>query len=108
MSFRRLPSHRNRFVHSRPSSKLQTGEPVTTSFNESNGDRAVRMLVGILLAAAGWGLASGLLGVALMGVGAVALGTGIVGWCPAYTAFGLSTRRVAAGHCPRCEGADRG
>lgn len=78
-----------------------------TFFNESSGDRAVRMVVGILLVAAGWSLTSGLLGAALMIVGAVALGTGIVGWCPAYTAFGLSTRRVAAAHCPSCVGADR-
>lgn len=78
-----------------------------TFFNESSGDRAVRMLVGILLVATGWSLTSGLVGAALMIVGAVALGTGIVAWCPAYTAFGISTRRVPAPHCPSCAGADR-
>ena len=75
--------------------------------NEGQWDRSVRMLAGMLLLAAGWTLASSALGVALFVIGAIALGTGIVGWCPAYTAFGLSTRRVADAHCPSCVGADR-
>ena len=67
-----------------------------TFLNESNGDRALRMLAGLLLASAGWSLTSGVLATALMVVGAVALGTGILGWCPAYALFGISTRRVGA------------
>jgi thioredoxin family protein/DUF2892 family protein len=35
--------------------------------------------------------------------GAIALGTGIVGWCPAYTLFGISTVKTPAGHCPHCD-----
>lgn len=71
--------------------------------NEGQWDRSVRMLAGILLVAAGWTLASNALGVALVGFGAIALGTGIIGWCPAYTLLGISTVKTPAGHCPSCE-----
>ena len=71
--------------------------------NEGQADRAVRMLVGIVLVVAGWMLALNALGVALFVVGAIALGTGIVGWCPAYTLFGISTVKTPAGHCPNCD-----
>jgi len=66
--------------------------------NEGQSDRAVRMFVGIVLVAAGWTLASHALGVALFALGAIALGTGILGWCPAYTLFGISTVKTPAGH----------
>jgi DUF2892 family protein len=65
--------------------------------NEGQADRAVRMLVGLVLVAAGWTLASNALGVALFAIGAIALGTGILGWCPAYTLFGISTVKTPAG-----------
>jgi hypothetical protein len=66
--------------------------------NEGDWDRAGRIFGGILLLTAGWtGFASGTLGVVLMGVGLVALATGIVGWCPAYSVFGFSTKKAAAG-----------
>jgi hypothetical protein len=39
------------------------------------------------------GLASGWPGNALIAVGALALITGVAGWCPAYTACGISTRK---------------
>ncbi len=62
--------------------------------NEGEWDRAVRMLSGIALLYAGWGgIVSSALGIVLIAVGVVALTTGIVGWCPAYTVFGVSTRR---------------
>ena len=71
--------------------------------NEGQSDRAVRMLAGIVLVGAGWMLALNTLGVALFVIGAIALGTGIVGWCPAYTLFGISTVKTPAGHCPNCD-----
>lgn len=71
--------------------------------NEGQRDRSVRMLAGILLVAAGWMLASNAPGVALFVIGAIVLGTGIIGWCPAYTLFGISTVNTPAGHCPNCE-----
>ena len=64
--------------------------------NEGSADRAIRMLVGIvLLYAALDGFAPGTIGVVMMAVGAVALATGIIGYCPAYTLFHLSTRHAA-------------
>jgi DUF2892 family protein len=65
--------------------------------NEGQRDRSMRMLAGIVVVAAGWTLASTALGVALFAVGAIVLGTGIVGWCPAYTLFGISTVKTPAG-----------
>lgn len=76
--------------------------------NEGDGDRAARMLGGILLQYAGWGgFVSGTLGIVLMAAGAIALATGIVGWCPAYAVLGASTRNVPAGRCPNCEAGHR-
>jgi DUF2892 family protein len=71
--------------------------------NEGQSDRAVRMLAGIVLVVAGWMLALNTLSVAFFAIGVVALGTGIVGWCPAYTLFGISTVKTSAGHCPNCD-----
>ena len=75
-----------------------------TFINEGRWDRGLRMLGGVLLLSASMaGFVSGALGLVLIVAGAIALGTGIVGWCPAYTVFGVSTRKIAAGHCPHCE-----
>ena len=71
--------------------------------NEGQWDRSTRIFAGIVLVVAGWMLALNTLGVALFAIGAVALGTGIVGWCPAYTLFGISTVKTPAGHCPSCD-----
>jgi hypothetical protein len=71
--------------------------------NEGQSDRSMRMLAGIVLVGAGWMLALNTLGVALFAIGAIALGTGIVGWCPAYTLFGISTVKTPVAHCPNCE-----
>jgi DUF2892 family protein len=61
--------------------------------NEGEWDRGVRLVVGISLLAGVWGFASGGLGVVLIAVGALALITGVAGWCPTYTACGISTRK---------------
>jgi hypothetical protein len=74
-----------------------------TLLNEAQGDRGVRMLAGMVLVVAGWALSLNTLGLVLFVFGALALGTGIVGWCPAYSLFGLSTVKTPAGHCPKCE-----
>lgn len=58
--------------------------------NEGNLDRALRVVVGMALL----GLAAtGTLG-AWAYIGVVPLATGLLGWCPLYTAMGLNT-------CPR-------
>ena len=74
-----------------------------TFLNEGQADRGVRMLAGVLLIAAGRALSLNTLGIVLVAIGAIALGTGIVGWCPAYSLFGISTMKTPAGHCPNCE-----
>ena len=56
-----------------------------------------------MLLYAGWGFVSGTLGIVLLAAGVIALATGIVGWCPAYTVLGVATRKAPAGHCPKCE-----
>jgi hypothetical protein len=71
--------------------------------NEGQSDRAVRMLAGIVLVVAGWMLALNTLGVVFFAIGTIALGTGIVGWCPAYTLFGISTVKTPASHCQNCD-----
>lgn len=54
--------------------------------NEGKIDRIIRIVVG--LAVIGWGVYSQSLWGA---VGAVPLLTGLIGWCPAYTLFGIKT-----------------
>ncbi len=54
-------------------------------------DRRIRLVLGLLVVAAGiyfkswWGL-----------VGVVFLATSLISWCPLYLPFGLSTRRTKA------------
>lgn len=61
-----------------------------TLLNVGEWDRAIRLLAGISLLAAG-SFQSGMLGVVLIAVGALAVITGIAGWCPAYSVCGIST-----------------
>ena len=74
-----------------------------TLFNESDTDRSVRMLAGIVLLVGGRVLSSSTLGVGLLVIGTIALGTGIAGWCPAYSICGVSTAKTSADHCPKCD-----
>jgi hypothetical protein len=74
-----------------------------TFLNEGQQDRGVRTLVGIVLVATGWALSLNTFGVVLFVFGAIALSTGIIGWCPAYSLFGFSTVKTPVGHCPNCD-----
>lgn len=64
--------------------------------NESDLDRAIR--AGISVTALGAGLAIGgvlnPVGIALFGVAGVAAATAITGYCPLYSALGISTRSM--------------
>jgi hypothetical protein len=63
-----------------------------TFINEGERDRGVRLLVGISLWPEGRFASDGF-GIILIAVGALALITGVAGWCPAYTVCGISTRK---------------
>jgi hypothetical protein len=60
--------------------------------NLSTPDRLIRIVLGLLMLAAGWGgLADGVWKIALQVFGWVPLVTGIAGWCPIYAMLGIST-----------------
>ena len=69
--------------------------------NLSTLDRAIRILLGLAMLAAGWsGAVGGVWESALKVFGWVPLATGIVGWCPVYAILGFSTRRRKLPHVP--------
>lgn len=78
-----------------------------TFLNESEWDRGARLLSGLVLLSAGWALSFNIVGIVLLAIGGIALATGIVGWCPAYTVFGRSTVKTPPGHCPNCHAEHR-
>jgi hypothetical protein len=68
--------------------------------NQSARERTLRMVVGVLLAFAAWAIwvggaglvpASGAVSLVVLLIGLASLVTGLIGWCPLYTAFGIST-----------------
>ena len=67
--------------------------------NEGTIDRALRIILGLALAAIAWfalGLATGsILGIIAVAIAAVLVITGLVGFCPAYRLLGLRTCPVA-------------
>jgi hypothetical protein len=65
--------------------------------NVGSLDRVLRVLVGLALIAAAWLGAIGSWG----WLGLVPLATGLIGTCPAYLPFGLSTCRPAKHEQPR-------
>ncbi len=76
------------------------------TLNEGTWDRAIRILAGIALGYAAWttwpGTASlmsttGISSVVFGAIGVIAFATGLVGWCPAYTLFDVSTNKKNVG-----------
>jgi len=60
--------------------------------NESGVDRIIRVVVGVVLLALGWGgVVTGGLGLALKIIGFIPLLTGLVGFCPLYALFKFKT-----------------
>ncbi len=59
--------------------------------NEGTIDRALRVALGIVLLIVGFGVVGGTGGTILGIVGLIPLVTGLVGWCPIYSIFKLST-----------------
>jgi hypothetical protein len=64
-----------------------------TFTNESLFDRSVRILLGISFAILAWIAWPGVAAAFAAVIATVALVTGVVGWCPAYTLFGFSTEK---------------
>ena len=63
--------------------------------NEANWDRIVRVVLGLALLYLGWaGVVTGGWGLFLKIIGFVPLLTGLVGWCPIYAMFKLSTKHA--------------
>jgi len=61
--------------------------------NEGTWDRAIRILLGIALGYAAWFTWPGTAGFVFLAIAAIAFVTAFVGWCPAYAAFGISTKK---------------
>lgn len=59
--------------------------------NEGGLDRIVRIVVGIALLGAAYFYLAGTTAIVVAILGAIALVTGLVGICPAYSILGLST-----------------
>lgn len=73
-----------------------------TLMNEGLWDRVIRILAGIALGYAAWLTwpateslmsRSGTVSIVFLVIGAIALITGLVGWCPVYALFGVSTKK---------------
>jgi hypothetical protein len=65
--------------------------------NESSTDRTIRIIIGLILLALGmYEIGSSMVfGIALIIIGAIALITGITGFCGLYSILGIST-------CKKC------
>lgn len=61
------------------------------STNEGGIDRVLRIIVGLGLIAVALGLVPGVAPYTWAWIGVVPLLTGLIGWCPAYSIFGIST-----------------
>jgi hypothetical protein len=64
-----------------------------TFINEAAWDRAIRILAAIALAYAAWMTWPGTTSIVSLVIGTIALVTGLVGWCPAYALFGISSKK---------------
>ncbi len=63
--------------------------------NEGSMDRTVRIVAGAVMLGLGWGgVVDGTVGTVFKFLGFVPLVTGLVGSCPAYLPFGISTRKT--------------
>ena len=70
-------------------------ENAEMKFNESGLDRIIRVVLGIVLLALSFGgVVSGGWGIVVLVLGAVALLTGIVGFCPLYALLKFRTNKA--------------
>ena len=69
-----------------------------TFTNESASDRVIRLLLTIASGYVAWITWPGTVSVVLLVIATIALVTGLVGFCPAYTLLGFSTKRTRIAH----------
>ena len=63
--------------------------------NEGTIDRAIRVVLGVMLLIIGFAVVGGTAGTITGIVGLVPLLTGLAGWCPLYSVFGITTTGTA-------------
>lgn len=64
-----------------------------TFTNEGVWDRVIRVFVALALGYAAWATWPGTAAIVFVIIGAIALVTGLVGWCPLYAVTGISTKK---------------
>lgn len=65
--------------------------------NESTVDRVIRFVLGVVLVYVWYAmLVTGVLAIVAAVIGGVLILTGIIGWCPLYSLFGISTHKSQA------------
>lgn len=69
-----------------------------TFTNESASDRLIRLVLAIASGYVAWITWPGTVSVVLVVIATIALVTGLVGFCPAYTVFGFSTNKTRIVH----------
>jgi len=62
--------------------------------NESTTDREIRVIIGIVAFAAGRFVFTGTISTVLFVIGAIAIITGIIGFCGLYAILGISTKKT--------------
>ena len=63
--------------------------------NEAGWDRAVRVVLGIVLLVLGFGgIIPGTAGIVVGVIGLIPLLTGLIGWCPLYSLFKFGTKKA--------------
>ncbi|HFD38931.1 MAG TPA: DUF2892 domain-containing protein [Anaerolineae bacterium] len=60
--------------------------------NESQVDRIIRVILGIVLIAVGFFFIKGTVGVIIGVIGLIPLITGLIGFCPLYALFKINTK----------------
>ena len=62
--------------------------------NENGLDRTLRIVVGLALLYGAWTIGMTPVGITLLVLGIIGVGTGVIGFCALYALFGLSTRHA--------------